>query len=312
MEPKYTFTALRQDSSESIFFARELTAVRAKAYNVMFPELKARRLIPVGDAGMSPGDEIGIYEQYTQVGVAEFVSNYATDFPRAAVKGAEFSYKVKSLGSSYDYNVQEVRAAARAGKPLNQMRADAARRAIELKIESIALSGDSVVGLLGLKNQTNALDYAVPNGAAVSPLWTLKTADEILLDMFGMEQKISQTTKDVEFADTLLLPQSSYELIRTKRANTFSDASVLDVFLKMSKTIKTVEGWYQLETAAPGGGRLAIAYRNSPDHLMLIIPQEFEQFPPQTVGMVSKTHCHARTGGVVATIPLSICYADLF
>jgi hypothetical protein len=51
-------------------------------------------------------------------------------------------------------------------------------------------------------------------------------------------------------------------------------------------------------------------YRKDPDALVLIVPQEFEQFPPEQRGMEFITACHLRTGGVVSFYPLSISYGD--
>lgn len=313
MSQKFEFTLLKADSAESIFFTRELTKVQAQTYDVKFPQLKARTFVPTGDAGLSPGDEVGIYQTYTHFGVAQWISDYATDFPRADVSGTETTYRVYSLGSSYDYSVQEVRAAAAAGKPLEQKRANAARWAIEKFIDTVLAVGDSTRGLYGLTNQPSALDYAVPNNAgATSTLWTAKTPDEILKDMYGMISKITQTTLGVEEPNRLLLAQARYELIRDTRVGDFDSTTILQMFLRNAPAGFRVDPWYKLDTAASGGGPLAICYRDSPDALLGVIPQEFEQFPPQTVGMVSKTHCHARTGGVISYYPLSICYADLY
>lgn len=37
----------RMDAGESIFFARELEYIKAKTYDIKFPQLKARELLPV-------------------------------------------------------------------------------------------------------------------------------------------------------------------------------------------------------------------------------------------------------------------------
>ena len=116
------------DADESIFFERELEALKSRTYDLKYPELKARSLIPVSfEAG--PGAESISYEQYSQVGMAKLIANYADDLPRADVEAKKFNSPVKSLGASYGWNVQEVRAAAMAGKPLTSRKAAAAKRA---------------------------------------------------------------------------------------------------------------------------------------------------------------------------------------
>jgi hypothetical protein len=311
MTPQFEFTVFHKDSPESIFFTRELTKVQARSYDVKFPTLKSRTFIPVGDGGLSPADEVGIFETYTSFGVAMWVTDYATDFPRADVAGTETPYKVYSLGSSYDFTMQEVRKAQQTGKPLEQRRANAARLAIENKIDQVLFAGDSGRTLYGLTNQPNGLDYAVPNGAAGTATWSTKTPDEIMADMSGMRRKVTQTTLGIEDIDTLLLPQSRYEYIRDARCTTFDATTILQMWQRNNPGVN-VQPWQKLETAASGGGVLMVGYRNSPDYLLGVVSQEFEQFPPQTIGMVSRTPCHARTGGVIAYYPATIVTADLF
>src|SRR5688572_10801047 len=118
------------DNSESIFFARELERIRPKAYEKKYADLKAMMFIPI-DRSLDPGAELDTYVMYDQFGMAKIVSDYANDFPRADVKGQQFTTWIKSLGASYGYNHQEVRSARFTGKPLEQMRANSARRAID-------------------------------------------------------------------------------------------------------------------------------------------------------------------------------------
>ena len=98
----------RTDADETSFFLRELEYVKSKTYDIVFPELKARKVIPVSfEAG--PGAESITYRQFDQAGVAKIIANYGADLPRADVLGREFTSKIKSLGASYGWTVQEIR-----------------------------------------------------------------------------------------------------------------------------------------------------------------------------------------------------------
>ena len=109
----------RWDENESIFFARELEYIKAKSYDKKYPYLKAREVIPV-DATNNAGAESITYEQYSQVGMARIISDYAQDLPRGDVRGKEYTSPVKTLATSYGYNIDEIAAARMAGKPLVQ------------------------------------------------------------------------------------------------------------------------------------------------------------------------------------------------
>lgn len=297
------------DAAENVFFERQLEQVRAQTYDVKYAQLKARMLIPV-DNSVDPGAETVKYEQFDMVGQAKIINSYADDLPRADVKAKEFRQPIKGIGSAYGFSVQEIRAAKFAGKPLEQRKANAARRAVEQKIDAIGATGDSDNGLLGLFNQPNALVYTVPNGGSGFATFAKKTPDEILADLNGVTNLIVTTTKEIEVPDTLILPVDQYSHIASTPRSANSDTTILDYFLKNNPYIQAVEPWAKLSGAGSGGTDRMVAYRRDPDALMLVIPQEFEQFPPQPEGLEFEIPCHARCGGVQVYYPLSICYGD--
>lgn len=300
----------RLDAGEQIFFNQELTKTKARSYDVQYPELKARSLIPVSyDAG--PGAEAIRYEQYDSVGFAKIVSSYASDFPRCDIKGKEFSSIVKSLGDSYGYNVQEIRAAMMAGKPLQQRRANAARRAILAKEHDLAMWGDAVHNLGGFLTNTNIPSGTVPaDGVGPSTLWSTKTPEQWLRDMSLCAAGPTTNTNGVEQANVLLLPLEHYSMVASTPFTNVTDMTVLQFFLKNNPFIKSVE-WALELSAANQVGKLdnpvnfMMAYNRSPDKLTLEIPSDFEQFAPQEVGLDYVVHCHERFGGVIWYYPLS-------
>lgn len=301
------------DAGESAFFARQLEEIRGRSYDLKLIELKARMLIPV-DNSVPPGADAVTYRQYTSFGVAKMVASYAEDFPRADVYGKEFTVRPKSIGASYGYNVQEIRAAQMTGLPLEQRRANAARRAIEEKIDSIAQVGDTDTGLTGFLNQGTFTSYVIPSGSGsgATQAWTTKTPSEILADMNGIVNAVISNTKEVEHPDTMLLPIDQYTLIAVTpfSAQNASNVTILEMFLRNNPWVSEVEPWYALKGAGASTSDRMVVYKRDPDHLMLVIPQEFEQFPPQVKGMEFVVPCHARCGGVQVPYPLAIAYGD--
>lgn len=98
-------------SDASVFFARELDYVKSQSYDVEYPEFTALKLFPMSSE-INPGAETVTYYSYDKTGMAKIISNYATDLPRADVKGKPTTAIIKSLGDSYGYSVQEMRASA--------------------------------------------------------------------------------------------------------------------------------------------------------------------------------------------------------
>lgn len=297
------------DSGETIFFARELELIKSKSYDVKYADLKARSLLPVsGEAG--PGAESITYRQYDHLGVAKLISSYANDLPRSDVKGKEFTSPVRSLGASYGYNLQEVRAAKMVGKPLEQRRANAAKRAVMQLENTIAFKGDSASGLGGFISNPNYSVVSVGAGAGGGTTFKTKTPDEILKDLNQVANTPFSVTLGVEMPDTMLLPLDQYTFISSTARSANSDTTILEYFLKNNPFIKSVDWLNELKGAGLGGSDAMMAYRKDPDALTLEIPQDFEQLPVQEKGLEFEIPCHSRIGGVLIYYPLSIARGD--
>ena len=176
----------RFDSAEeaSVFFARELDHVKAKTYDVEYPELTALSNFPISSEA-DAGDNTITYYTYDKTGLAKVIDNYSTDLPRADATGKPSIALIKSVGDSYGYSAQEMRASRRAGKSLDVRKAESARYQIDNLINKIAWRGDEESGLMGvLSAGQNIPLYTITAGADSSKTtWLEKTADEILLDV---------------------------------------------------------------------------------------------------------------------------------
>jgi hypothetical protein len=269
---------------------------------------KALALFPV-DASAGPAATEITWRQYTRVGVAKMVSDYAADFPRVDIYGTESSVKPKDIGASYGYSIQEVRRAQMAGVALETRRADAARRAIEDKINTIAFSGDTATDLDGFIEYAGTTEFTLTSGAA-GYTWALKTADEILADMNGLVYAVLSATNGVEQPDTMLLPLAQYNQIKTKRLGTYSDTTVMDYFLKTNQYIERIEWLTELKTGSDTDGTRAMVFVNDANHLQLMLPVPFEQFDPNKVGLTYEVPCLARCAGMVVYYPAAIAFVD--
>jgi hypothetical protein len=297
------------DAADNAFLERQLEYVKAKVYEKRYPEFKARRLIPVSHEVPSGAEAIA-YEEYDGVGVAKLLASYADDLPRADVLARKVVQPVKGIGAAYGYNLQEIRAAVMANRPLQQQKASRAARAVEQVQDQIAANGG--YGLVGLLSITNALAYTIPNGASPAQATWIggKTPQEILKDMHGIAQYVVNQTNGVERPDTMIMPEEQYGYIAVTRIDNTIETTILQHFLKTSPYITSVEPWVRCKGAgAASKDRLGV-YRRDPDFLTLEIPQEFEQLAPEQRGLETVVACHARTGGVICPIPMSVAYGD--
>jgi hypothetical protein len=306
MPPNSTFF---KDAAESAFFERELEFVKSRTYDKVYPEFKARQFIPP-DYSVPVGAKTVVYQQFDMVGVAKIISSYADDLPRADIKGQEFSSPVKTIGSSYAYNLDEIEAAMMAGTPLEQRKANAARFACEAELDRIASSGDANNNLQGLLGIANALAYTVANGASGSKPWSSKTNAEKLADLGGIVTYIREQTKGAETPDTILLPEAQYADIAQAQLSSGVAETVLSFFLRTNPYIKQVFPWAKLTGAGAGSTDRMVAYKRDPDKLGLVIPLEFEQRPAQERNLEMAVPCRMKTGGVLCYYPLSVAYGD--
>jgi len=312
----------RFDSADaaSVFFARELDAVKAKSYDVQYPQLSAVNLFPVnGDE--DPGAETITYYTYDLEGAAKIIDNYSTDLPRADVNGVPHSAFVKSIGASYGYSAQEMRASRMAHKSLDSRKAEAAHFQIENTINQIAWKGDANYNLLGvLSTGQNIPVFTITAGATSGKTkWLEKTADEVLDDVTAMYAQVARTTKQVERPDTLCLPSDVYTTLSMKRLGDTGE-TVLSYIEKHAPYLKKIESVAELNSdstetnpyanaVAANGSGVAFLYTNSRDKLELNNPMAFLQYPVQVKNLETIVPCEARTAGVIVYYPMSALIA---
>lgn len=297
------------DEGESIFFARELEHVKAKTYDIKFPELKARALFPL-EFEANAGAETITYEQYDQVGMAKIISNYADDLPRADVKGKEFTSKVRTIASSYGYNYDEIQAASMAGKPLTTRKANAAKRAHLVLENKIAFFGDATHNITGFLSNPNIQEVVLAaDGAGASTTLASKSADLMIRDITSLFTAVHDVSKGVEVANVLMMPIGQYNLIANTRLPD-SDMSVMKWVMENNPHLQEIVWVTELKGAGAGGTDKMVAYRRDPDALTMEIPSEFKQLPVQEKNLEYIVPTHHRFGGVLIYYPLSVAFAD--
>ena len=235
----------------SVFFARELDYVKSQSYDVEYPELTALQLFPISSEA-DPGAETVTYYTYDKQGLAKVIDNYSTDLPRADVDGKPSYAKIKSIGASYGYSVQEMRASKLAGKGLDSRKAESARYAIDNKINTIAWCGDAESGLMGVLSMGQSIPFYTigVGGTTGKTKWTEKDADEILNDINGMAKQVAKSTKNVERPDTLCVPADVYMDIATRRIPN-TETTVLSFLLEHSPYIKNIVSTAELDADSP-------------------------------------------------------------
>lgn len=309
----------RFDSAEdaSVFFARELDFVKAQSYDVQYPELTALSLFPISSEA-DAGAETITYYTYDKTGLAKVISNYSTDLPRADVTGKPSYARIKSVGASYGYSAQEMRASRLAGKSLDSRKGESARFQIDNLTNKIAWAGDVESGLMGVLSTGQSIPmYVIAPNSSNNTKWAEKTADEILADVAGMEKQVARTTKNVERPDTLCLPADVYMDLATRRIPD-TNTTVLAFLQEHSPYIKNFVSAAELDAdsvetnpyaAASNGSGVAFLFKNDVRKISLENPMPFYQYPLQVHNLETVIPCEARTAGVIVYYPMSALIA---
>lgn len=324
---------IREDAAGTAFFLRDLTEIMGKTFDIKYPDLKARRLFPVF-TGIDPGAEGYVWRQFDRKGGAKVITDYAADLLSVEVSGLEFQSRCLSLGTSYNYSIQDLRKSRMAGIPLETRKALAARRVMEQAFEQVAFFGIAQFtgttalgtnqGLYFAPASPSSTDplamYGITNFPGISSLsllrsttndWSLaSTSVQTIVDDFNkMFVDVINNSAGVHTPDTVVMPLSVWTLLQQKpRSVTFTEDSVLQYIMKLNPWIKNVEWTPMLEAAGlkqdnTTPGALIMCYEKNEENVQLIVPQEFEQLPPQMVNLTFKIPCHMRVGGIRVSYP---------
>ena len=299
------YDAMNIDASEGLIFARQLEFIESALYETKYPMLKARELFPI-DYNVPPAAKTYTYRVYDSQGAFELITNYSDDFRNVTTTGTETTGHISSFGLAIEYSIMDIREAQMAGIPLDNFQFTVSRRLWEERLDDVAFNGLADSNLVGILNHPNVPTGAVPNGAAVASEWSTKTPAEILADMNSTSSGMIDLTNGVETPDTLVMPHAQYELISTTRMDSGTDTTILEFFLRNNAHISRVIPWYKLKGAGTAGVDVMFAYRNDATAIQLVIPQEYETFPPQQKNLAFSIPAHGRTGGMRIRYPLSV------
>lgn len=290
------------DAADTVFFARELERIKVKTYDKRYPNLKARQYIPVSNETPAGATQV-TYEQWDRVGRSKFIKPGAVDAPRVDVKALQFSRPVRWAGNSYGWSFIDIMQARLAGKPLDARKAEASRRAHEELIDEVAAIGAPDYGIA-----TGFLNNASVTIQAATGNWSGLTADQIINDVSLLVQNQATETLGVEEADTLLLPDEQYALVKTKPRATGTDTTVLEYI--EDKFGIDVDKWYRLNQAGAASVDRAVFYRRDEDFVQQEIPQEYMTQPMYQRGANFEVEAFVASAGTTFYYPKSARYLD--
>lgn len=312
---------VKMSDSDGLFFQRQLEAIETTTYDVLYPDLEARECFTTNTFG-GAGVTTLTYRSYDRIGKAQVINARATDLPKSDISGKEYSISVKSLGTAYDFDIDEVAAAQVTGMPLEARRAMASRRGYEeLVNDSIWYGNEDFVGFFGTPVAGGAptQNPLIPRKAITGAVWddgagTIKDPDLILADLFGAVQAMHVSTKKIFSPKELWLPVDRYHHIMNTPRNNVSDTTILQFFLKNNafitdmSQIKALNAIHSEETGLDNECFVLIDPK-TPEGAETIriretLPLQF--LPVQLKGLVYEVPGRGRFAGLEITYPAAI------
>jgi len=304
---------VRLDADETNMLALELEQMRSRVYEAEYPEMKARRFIPVTNE-IDPGAESFSYEETDTVGSAKVIRNMADDPPAVETSSGKITHSVVSLGDSWTYSIQDMRRAAFSGRPLSARKAIGARRIWERGLDQIAALGAPDDGIpTGLLNKTVGTGADQIHGTTMTPaswLASTRSAAGMVNDLNNAVAAQVTDSAELYTPNLLLLPTAIYLAAAHTRMSADNSETVLEAFLRANPYVEDVQPWNLLSAVdgASGNNSRGLLMRQDPDVVELVIPQEYEILPPQARNYAFKVLAHGRTAGSIVYRPLGLRY----
>lgn len=302
------------------FLARQLEQILPKTYEKRYPRLWAEEGLYVPAVGdLEQGAQTIIEEAVTDIGEAAIYAPGSTDIPYAEVQIAETPYKAVCIVNAFKYGYIEMKRAAKAGKPIDDLRAMAADKVLRQRVHRVACFGSSKHAMTGIYNDANvavvASSYDADGGAV-----TAQDHVDFVRDQISKIENDSNLTEDVT---TILVPPKVYHIWQSVEMPGSGD-SVLKFILDnygtavggmLRNIVKANEcradqlEAYGVKSAGTNEDRLLFISSNPDTIERHFYPKE--TLPTQLIGMDYCTYQHCGTSEAIVHYPNGMLYVDI-
>lgn len=290
------------DAANLSFVTQQTSHIESEVYRTQYPDITYTQMMPVDYSAAEWATSV-TYFSLDQVGEAKWINGHGTDMPYANVLRNKDETTVYMAGMGYGFSLEEINQAQMLGMNLDSEGAGSADRGYEEFCEKIAYEGDAEKNFNGMFAYPGITVVPMPNGGGGSPLWTSKTADEILDDINTILAGVWTNSRQIEMADTIILPATHFALIAGKRIPGTAETVLAFIQRANIYTVKTgqplkIMGDRRLETIAAGGTGRMVAYRRDPAILKLHIPMRHRFLPFQARDLFYHVPGMFRLGGL--------------
>lgn len=300
--------AFRADVKTGIFASQLVRATLAELFRFEFQETKYANgeLINIV-SNVNEGAKEFSYLELEHTGRADIVADNATDLPAADVDGRNNIRPIKTLATYVRYSTQDIRTARMQGMfDIATEKAQAAREAMDLKVDNLIRTGDGPTGLQGLTNHSGIIVTNAVNGS-----WGAATSADIVEDFTTAANTIMNQSDAVEVPDTAVFPVAQWTRISTLPFNSAGgDRTTLEYLQRAFPWITRWTWEAGLSTVSASNGPSVMIYRRDPRKVRAVMPMMMRAMPAEQRGLNIHLTFESRFGGVIAPRPRSILRLD--
>lgn len=288
------------DPKQGFHLSRELEHRYAEVLREPRPLQNALRLFGI-DTSVERGAKFHTIQRVYGDGEVAVYRGRGGNIPRVGISKKEETFEVRHYVTSWICDIFEIAASdfANTAKQTELLRI--ARDIMDDFLNWQTWYGDDENGLPGVLNYPwiRKKIIAVPFNETSDP-------DDILRELHRFVNFPSDSQRQAFKPNVLVLsPRVLNYLSQTPRSDT-SDTTILEHFMKTTKTIDRVEEAHELQNdpqelipGVPPGLDAMVAYRNDRLGIQNVIPQPFTTLPMQEMGFELTTFAYMSHGGVI-------------
>jgi len=314
-----TFDAATLDSS-GVFLVGELERLDPTLHEPLYEYTYLRDINLREDVSIA--DELASFTNSTFAAAGgaspngkSWIGKDATAIAGLALDIGKTAQPLNLWGQELAWTIPELLSAQQLGRPVDSQKFEGMQIKWNMDVDEQVYIGDTMTGAVGLCNNTNVDTANVANGESTSPLWSTKTADEILADVNTFLSRVWLNSAYAVVPKKLLLPPAKFAYLVTQKVSDAGNMSILE-YIKINNicTAKNnmpldIQPLKWLNGRGAGGTDRMVAYTNEKKFLRFpLVP--LQRTPLEYRGLRQMTTYYGRLGQVEFVYPETIGYAD--
>ena len=213
------------------------------------------------------------------------------------------------------YTIMELESSMKVNRPVDNQKYEGMRLKYQMDLDEQSYVGDAGLGFYGLLNSPQVGATNVPNGTAGSPLWPLKSPQEILNDVNAVLNTAWQASGFTFVPTKLLLPPLKYSFINQAIVSTAGNRSITNYLRENSLAMEQngrpleIQPVKWLTGRGVGGTDRMVAYTQDQTRVRLPLTP-LQNTPVQYSGLHYRTYYYCKVGSLEITQTELMAYMD--